>query len=150
LDNFSRSFWRSSCRGGVCRLLLLIKFLASVPLAVLTAGVAATLVLALEGSLGVMLLGWLFERFDVSAEQAGQASRLSPFSNRRSFDMSRRDLIRSKRALWMRVRKADSIFWDTTSKEATEGLGQKQDSSGDDTPKTGRRTASAEPDHCGC
>jgi hypothetical protein len=32
--------------------------------------VAATLVLALEGGLGVLLLGWLFERFDVSAEQA--------------------------------------------------------------------------------
>jgi hypothetical protein len=47
----------------------LIKFLAGDTLAVLTAGVAATLVLALEGSLGVMLLGWLFERFDVSAEQ---------------------------------------------------------------------------------
>jgi len=47
----------------------LIKFLADVSLAVLTAGVVATLVLAIEGSLGVMLLGWLFERFDVSAEQ---------------------------------------------------------------------------------
>jgi len=47
----------------------LIKFLAGVTLAVLTAGVAATLVLALEGGLGVLLLGWLFERFDVSAEQ---------------------------------------------------------------------------------
>ena len=47
----------------------LIKFLAGTPVAVLTAGVSATLVLALEGSLGVMLLGWLFERFDVSTEQ---------------------------------------------------------------------------------
>lgn len=47
----------------------LIKFLAGITLAVLTAGVAATLVLALEGGLGVLLLGWLFERFDVSAEQ---------------------------------------------------------------------------------
>jgi len=36
-----------------------------IPLACL----AATLVLALEAVLGVMLLGWLFERFDLSAEQ---------------------------------------------------------------------------------
>lgn len=46
-----------------------IKLLAGDALAVLAAGVGATLVLAVEGSLGVMLLGWLFERFDVSAEQ---------------------------------------------------------------------------------
>jgi hypothetical protein len=31
---------------------------------------AATLVLALEAALGIMLLGWLFDRFDVASEQA--------------------------------------------------------------------------------
>lgn len=48
----------------------LIQYLAGVELAVFVAAMGATLVLALEGGLGVMLLGWLFERFDVSAEQA--------------------------------------------------------------------------------
>jgi ABC-2 type transport system permease protein len=36
--------------------------------AVLAAAVAAALVLAVEAGLGVLWLGWLFERFDVSAE----------------------------------------------------------------------------------
>jgi hypothetical protein len=50
----------------------LFKYLAGLPLAVFVAAVAATLVLALEAGLGVMLLGWFFERFDVSAEQTTQ------------------------------------------------------------------------------
>ena len=32
------------------------------------AAIAAALVLAVEAALGLVLLGWLFERFDVSAE----------------------------------------------------------------------------------
>lgn len=47
----------------------LVKYLAGVVLAVLVASVAAALVLALEAGLGVMLLGWLFGRLDLSAEQ---------------------------------------------------------------------------------
>jgi ABC-2 type transport system permease protein len=47
----------------------LVKFLTNAVLAVPVASVVAALVLALEAGLGVMLLGWLFERFDVSAEQ---------------------------------------------------------------------------------
>jgi hypothetical protein len=47
----------------------LLKFLTNAVLAVPVASVAAALVLALEAGLGVMLLGWLFGRFDVSAEQ---------------------------------------------------------------------------------
>jgi hypothetical protein len=35
------------------------------------ASIAAAIVLAVEAALGVMLLGWLFERYDVSAETAG-------------------------------------------------------------------------------
>ena len=35
------------------------------------ASIAAAIVLAVEAALGVMLLGWLFERFDVAAETAG-------------------------------------------------------------------------------
>jgi ABC-2 type transport system permease protein len=48
----------------------LVKFAAGVFTAVPVASVAAALVLAVEAGLGVMLLGWLFERFDVSAEPA--------------------------------------------------------------------------------
>jgi hypothetical protein len=33
--------------------------------------IAAAIVLATEATLGIVLLGWLFERFDVSAEQTG-------------------------------------------------------------------------------
>jgi nucleotide-binding universal stress UspA family protein len=47
----------------------LVKFLAGTAVAVIGASTAATVVLALEAGLGVMLLGWLFERFDVAAEQ---------------------------------------------------------------------------------
>lgn len=47
----------------------LVNLLAGAALAVLLASVAAALVLALEAGLGVMLLGRLFQRFDVSAEQ---------------------------------------------------------------------------------
>ncbi len=55
---------------GVCAgLFFLVKYLTTAALAVLVASVAAALVLALEAGLGLMLLGWLFERFDVSAEQ---------------------------------------------------------------------------------
>jgi len=41
----------------------------SVSLAILLASLVAAFVLGLEGVLGVMLLGWLFERYDVSSEQ---------------------------------------------------------------------------------
>jgi hypothetical protein len=47
----------------------LLKFLTNAVLAVPVASVAAALVLALEAGLGVMLLGWLFGRLDLSAEQ---------------------------------------------------------------------------------
>jgi hypothetical protein len=47
----------------------LVKYVAGVVLAVPVASVAAALVLALEAGLGVMLLGWLFGRLDLSAEQ---------------------------------------------------------------------------------
>lgn len=56
----------SAVAGGV---FFLMKYFAGTLLAVPVAGLAATLVLALEAGLGVMLLGWLFERFDLSAEQ---------------------------------------------------------------------------------
>ncbi len=42
---------------------------AGLVLAVPAASAAAAVVLVVEAGLGVMLLGWLFERFDVSAEQ---------------------------------------------------------------------------------
>lgn len=48
---------------------LLVKFLAGAAFAVIAASAVAALVLALEAGLGVMLLGWLFERFDVAADQ---------------------------------------------------------------------------------
>lgn len=47
---------------------LFVKFAAGIVVAVPVAAVAAALVLAVEAGLGVMWLGWLFERFDVSAE----------------------------------------------------------------------------------
>jgi hypothetical protein len=47
-----------------------VKFLAGVTLAVCAATVAAALVLAVEAGLGVLLLGWLFQRFDISGEPA--------------------------------------------------------------------------------
>ncbi|HXI70081.1 MAG TPA: putative ABC exporter domain-containing protein [Verrucomicrobiae bacterium] len=47
-----------------------VKFLAGVTLAVAAATVAATLVLAVEAALGVLLLGWLFQRFDISGDPA--------------------------------------------------------------------------------
>ena len=47
----------------------LVKYVAGVVLAVPVASLAAALVLALEAGLGVMWLGWLFERLDLSAEQ---------------------------------------------------------------------------------
>jgi len=47
-----------------------IKLLLGAALGILAGAFAAALVLAVEAGLGVMLLGWLFERFDVSAEQA--------------------------------------------------------------------------------
>ncbi len=47
-----------------------VKFLAGVTLAVAVATVAAALVLAVEAALGVLLLGWLFQRFDISGEPA--------------------------------------------------------------------------------
>jgi hypothetical protein len=45
------------------------KILLGTALAIPLASVAAAIVLAGEAALGIMLLGWLFDRFDVSAEQ---------------------------------------------------------------------------------
>jgi hypothetical protein len=50
-------------------LFLLVKYAAGVLLAVPVASAAATAVLVVEAGLGVMLLGRLFERLDISAEQ---------------------------------------------------------------------------------
>ena len=47
----------------------LVKALLSTAFAIPLASIAAALVLAVEAALGVALLGWLFDRFDVSAEQ---------------------------------------------------------------------------------
>ena len=46
----------------------LVKFMVGAALAVVVASAAAAVVLALEAGLGVLLLGWLFDRFDVAAE----------------------------------------------------------------------------------
>lgn len=48
----------------------LVKYLAGIVIAVLIASAAAALVLALEAGLGVLWLGWLFGRLDLSAEHA--------------------------------------------------------------------------------
>ena len=48
----------------------LVKWAAGVAVALPLAAIAADLLLAAEAAAGVMLLGWLFRRFDVSAEQA--------------------------------------------------------------------------------
>jgi ABC-2 type transport system permease protein len=47
-----------------------VKFLTGVTPAVAVATVAAALVLAVEAALGVLLLGWLFQRYDISGEPA--------------------------------------------------------------------------------
>jgi hypothetical protein len=47
----------------------LAKILLPTAIAILLASVAAAIVLAVEAAFGVMLLGWLFDRFDVSVEQ---------------------------------------------------------------------------------
>jgi ABC-2 type transport system permease protein len=47
----------------------LVKMLLATAIAIPLASIAATVVLAVEAAFGVMLLGWLFDRFDVSAEQ---------------------------------------------------------------------------------
>ena len=47
----------------------LVKAMAGLSLAVLAASAAAAVILTIEAGFGVVLLGWLFERFDVSAEQ---------------------------------------------------------------------------------
>jgi ABC-2 type transport system permease protein len=49
----------------------LVKMLLGTATAIPLASIAAAIVLAVEAALGVMLLGWLFERYDVSAETAG-------------------------------------------------------------------------------
>jgi hypothetical protein len=49
----------------------LVKLLLGTATAIPLASIAAAIVLAVEAGLGVLLLGWLFERFDVSAETAG-------------------------------------------------------------------------------
>jgi hypothetical protein len=46
-----------------------VKMLAGTALAVAVASLGAAIVLAVEAALGVALLGWLFQRFDVAAEQ---------------------------------------------------------------------------------
>ena len=51
-------------------LFFLVKYATSVILAVPVAAAAAAVVLAIEAGLGIMLLGWLFERLDISAEPA--------------------------------------------------------------------------------
>lgn len=51
-------------------LFFLVKYAAGVVLAVTVASAAVTVVLAVEAGLGVLLLGWLFERLDISAEQS--------------------------------------------------------------------------------
>ncbi|MBP9903865.1 MAG: hypothetical protein KBH45_20625, partial [Verrucomicrobia bacterium] len=50
--------------------LFAVKSFAGLALAVPAASAATAIVLAVEAGLGVLLLGWLFERFDVSAEQS--------------------------------------------------------------------------------
>lgn len=47
-----------------------VNYLAGVTLAVTVATAAAALGLAVEAALGVLLLGWLFQRFDISGEPA--------------------------------------------------------------------------------
>jgi len=54
---------------GFLAVFFLVKMLAGLTLAVPLASVAAAVVLAAEVSLGVVLLGWLFQRYDVAAEQ---------------------------------------------------------------------------------
>ena len=49
----------------------LVKMLLGTATAIPLASIAAAIVLAAEAAFGVVLLGWLFERFDVSAETAG-------------------------------------------------------------------------------
>ena len=46
----------------------LLKMVLSIALVIPLAAVAAALVLAVEAALGLMFLGWLFERFDLSTE----------------------------------------------------------------------------------
>jgi hypothetical protein len=46
----------------------LVKWLLGMAIAIPLASITAAMVLAAEAALGVMLLGWLFERFDVSKE----------------------------------------------------------------------------------
>jgi hypothetical protein len=48
--------------------LFLMKSFFSLAIALPVAALSAAVVLAIEGGLGIMLLGWLFERYDVSAE----------------------------------------------------------------------------------
>jgi hypothetical protein len=46
----------------------LVRQFASMALVVPLSAIAAALILLIEGALGLKLLGWLFDRFDVSAE----------------------------------------------------------------------------------
>ena len=46
----------------------MMKIFASVVVALPLAALGAAVVLAVEAGLGVMWLGWLFDRFDLSAE----------------------------------------------------------------------------------
>jgi hypothetical protein len=47
------------------------RLLFTLAISILLASMAAAVVLAAEAALGIVLLGWLFNRFDVSAEQTG-------------------------------------------------------------------------------
>jgi hypothetical protein len=47
----------------------LMKMLLGMAVAIPLASIAAAVILAVEAALGIMLLGWLFDRFDVSTEQ---------------------------------------------------------------------------------
>jgi hypothetical protein len=49
----------------------LAKILLATAIAILLASIAAAIVLGAEAAFGVMLLGWLFDRFDVSVELTG-------------------------------------------------------------------------------
>ena len=49
----------------------LVKMLLGTAVAIPLASIAAAIVLAAEAGLGIVLLGWLFDRFDVSVEETG-------------------------------------------------------------------------------
>ena len=50
----------------------ILRIFLTVSLVIPLASLVAALILGLEAAFGLMLLGWLFERFDLSAEPAAQ------------------------------------------------------------------------------